>query len=156
HIDGLYLSQLPDYVALMCLEPGSGKVRTRFSDLSVVSDKLRDAGLSEAAEQLEIRYVGKDGREKSHKLLSTAQEFPSLVIGSRAYLAFSENSDLRFISLRQTAQIASTLMEELDSCVVLDHRWCAGDCIVFNNRRLAHSRSRDSDADRVLYRFWLN
>lgn len=159
HQDGLYLDPPPEFVLLVCIAAGRRSARTRVTDLRRATKALRASGTALDADRLELRYIGRDEESHAHPLLRAPKDAPgkkTLTVGSRAAL-WPLPGRGHLLSLRRTSELGVALMHALDSNVVLDHVWRAGDCLLIDNRVSAHSRSAGPiDRERLLLRFWLS
>jgi alpha-ketoglutarate-dependent taurine dioxygenase len=160
HTDGLYYNPVPRFVVLLCENPGSGLSTTRLSDGSCALASLEEAD-REVLEQLEIVYVGKDGRQHSQKLI---QPHPLggrnvLLLGSRAFVRpFYEGDRVAELpTLREVVSAFKNLFDAIDSALVHEEEWLPGNVIVFDNYRYLHCRfTRGLDSERSLLRLWIN
>lgn len=159
HTDGLYHRHVPQFVMLLCENPGSGLATTRLSDGRAALGLLQQADY-EVLHRLETVYIGKDGRQHSQQLV---QRHPAtldevLLLGSRAFIRpFYEGDDVaKLPTLREILNAGARLLEAIDNSVIHEEVWQVGNALIFDNLRYLHCRfARGNDPERTLLRMWL-
>jgi alpha-ketoglutarate-dependent taurine dioxygenase len=161
HKDGLYKKQIPDYVLLYCVEPGSEDSPTVFSDTRQVASQVNSVPDLEILRKLEVVYLSRNGNSYARPVIANHPRSGEMIINvaARAFLRPSEldTENVPIPSLRDLAKASTKMFEKLEEAIVFRHRWKKGDIVIFDNNTYVHGRyASKRDVERKLVRIWLS
>jgi alpha-ketoglutarate-dependent taurine dioxygenase len=161
HTDGLYYEEVPDFVGLYCVNAGSGATRTIFTDTRRVAAGLGGDDRMKVLLDSQVVWIKKDASEYLKPLVVPHPRTGEKVLHMTARGYIRPISEIRLVpgmpSLRDYVTAQSRLFELLNESICHEHRWIAGQMILFDNYTYVHARENSRpDPDRVLYRFWLS
>ena len=143
HTDTAHWKNPVDWVILKCVNPGAGKRGTLLIDgwgLGLENDDVKALALS--------LMVVKSG---SRSFLAPPIE------KERRGLLFRYDPACMNPAFTSGRRVLDTLRRRLDEANQQEVRWEAGQCLIFDNRRMLHARASSSvvDADRQLERIYI-
>lgn len=168
HTDGLYYPRVPRYTLLYCVKPGNADIPTVFADTREIIRGMKKDGQMENMRRSKLIYIAKDGttvypRPFLDRHPSTREYV--LNTGARAFISslgqYSAELDAwESLPLDQQSNLLNSFERNSAQAIFYQHRWSAGDCVLFDNSRYIHGRGLSQqpfarDAERELKRIWL-
>lgn len=152
HQDGLSHLQPPSKVLLYCESPGRADITTDLADVESALAAI-DPSTRRTLGEISRCYMSRSGKDfHEGPLLRTEPN------SGREYLSLCSRGWVRGeadTTLEQVTEAMSALFSALSP--VHQHRWEAGDCLVFDNIKYLHRRYNPKnhiDPDRRLLRVW--
>ncbi|WP_442869687.1 TauD/TfdA family dioxygenase [Bradyrhizobium sp. CCBAU 65884] len=161
HTDGLYQTRVPELVLLFCQDAGHGTTPTVVADSRAVFRQPRRPRRIELLKELELVYIGRDGKEFARPLIQSHPHagFAVVHLGYRAFARASPTAaHLRQrLSRRRAVKILRALRAQIEAETCLRHYWKAGDALLIDNYTFVHGRETQGiDHQRKLLRVWLS
>lgn len=152
HQDGLSLLKPPSKVLLYCEAPGRADITTDLAEVETALS-LIDPSLKKTLQEISTCYMSRSGKDFHEVPLvridpSSGREFLSLC--SRGWVRGVADTTLEQVSVAMAALYSAIVP-------IHQHKWEAGDCLVFDNLKYVHRRHNPDnhiDPARRLIRIW--